>query len=492
MKRDTAFTFMMSFVFLFAISHAQDKTPISDVIGKYVKAEAEYDLFSGAVLAARGGQIIYQGAFGYADKQKKIPNTIDTKFSVGSIGKTFTGVLIMQLVEQGKIKLTDTLEKYLPDFPYNEKSKIQIRHLLNHTSGLGNYFSHKDYEAKIPFLRKIDDALKLVYDQKPMFEPGTKYQYSNSGMLVLGAIIEKATGMNYREYLKQQLLDPIGMEDSGIFYPEENVADRAIGYSKISEDDYVVETANEFPAFSDGGLYSTVQDMLKYDTALRENRLLSQAAKENMLTVTPPAENYAQGWEKLIFKGDEYIGHVGGCPGFAADYKSFPKDQIMIIVLSNYTDGASMVAAKVNHLLFGADEKNIPMATKYDFNFQKGRYLGEVKKDYKASIEYLDKNISGPDPHLPSLFGAARSRIFGNIEVEKAIELLRQYLTLRPQASSNTQSAVWWLTGQGYERLKEAQKAMECYRKSLEISPDFERAKESLEQLTRKKQKEFN
>jgi CubicO group peptidase (beta-lactamase class C family) len=490
MKNKARFLLLIVIVVLIGISQAQEKTRISEIIDKYVKAEAEYDLFSGAVLAAKDGNIIYQGAFGHADKQNKIPNTIHTKFCVGSVGKTFTGVLIMQLVEQGKIKLSDTLDKYLPDFPYNEKSKIQIRHLLNHTSGLGNYFSHKDYEAKMPTLRKIDDALKLVYDQKPIFEPGTRYRYSNSGMLILGAIIEKVTGMSYKEYLKKQLLDPIGMKDSGIFYPEDKVPNRAIGYSKMSDSDYTVETENEFPAFSDGGLYSTVQDMLKYDTALRENRLLSKENKEIMLTVTPPAENYALGWEKLIFKGDEYVGHIGGCPGFAADYKSFPKDQILIVVLSNYTDGASMVAAKVNHLLFGADEKNIPLATKYDFNFQKGRYLGEVKKDYKASIEYLDKNISSPHPHLPSLFGAARSRIFGNIEVEKAIELLRQYLALRPQASHNTRSAVWWLTGQGYERLKETQKAIECYRKSLEISPDFERAKESLRQLTPKKKEE--
>ena len=487
MRIKTTFILMMSCIFLIGISHAQEKTTVSEVIDKYVKAEAKYDIFSGAVLAARGGQIVYQGAFGYADKENEIPNTIHTKFCIGSIGKTFTGVLTMQLVEQGKIKLTDTLDKYLPDFPYEEKSRIQIRHLLNHTSGLGNYFSHKDYKAKIPVLRKIDDALELVYDQKPLFEPGTKYRYSNSGMLVLGAVIEKVTGMSYREYLKKRLLDPIGMRDSGIFYPEDNVLNRAVGYSKISESDYVVETANEFPAFSDGGLYSTVRDMLKYDTALRENRLLSQATKEIMFTVTPPAENYALGWEILIFKGDEYVGHVGGCPGFAADYKSFPKDQIMIVVLSNYTDGASLVAAKVNHLLFGADEKNIPLATKYDFNFQKGRYLGEVKKDYKASIEYLDKNISGPIPHFPSLFGAARSRIFGNIEVEKAIELLQQYLEFRHEASIGTQAAVWWLTGKGYEQLNETKKAIECYRKSLEISPDFKRAKESLRHLTEKK-----
>ncbi|MBN2245366.1 MAG: tetratricopeptide repeat protein, partial [Candidatus Aminicenantes bacterium] len=267
----------------------------------------------------------------------------------------------------------------------------------------------------------------------------------------------------------------------------DNVPNRAIGYSKISNNDYRIETKNEFPAFSDGGMYSTVRDMLKYDTALRENRLLSQTSKEIMFTVNPPAENYALGWERLIFKGDEYVGHVGGCPGFAADYKSFLKDHIMIIVLSNYTDGTSMVAAKVNHLLFGADEKNIPLATEYDFNFQKGRYLGEVKKDFKGSIEYFDKNISGPNPHLPSLFGAARSRIFGDFEVEKAIELLQQYLRLRPDASQSTQAAIWWLSGKGYEQLDDTIKAIECYQKSLKIDPDFKRAEESLQQLSNKK-----
>jgi len=477
----------MSVILFSGISLSQEKSNISWVIDKYVRAEAEQDLFSGAVLVAREGKIVYEAAFGYADKKNEIPNTINTKFSVGSIGKTFTGVLIMQLVEQGKIKLTDTLDMYLPDFPFPEKSKIQIQHLLNHTSGLGNYFSHKDYEAKIPVLRKINDALKLVYDQEPLFEPGTKYCYSNSGMLILGAVIEKISGMSYQNYLKKQLLDPLGMNDTGIYYPEDNVSNRAIGYSRTGDKNYRIETENEFPAFSDGGLYSTVRDMLRYDTALRENRLLSPSTKDIMFTVTPPAENYGLGWEKLIFKGDEYVGHVGGCPGFAADYKSFLKDHILIIVLSNYTDGASMVAAKVNHLLFGADEKNIPLATKYDFNFQKGRYLGEVKKDYKASIEYFDKNISGPNPHLPSLFGAARSRIFGNFEVEKALELLQQYLTLRPDASQSTQAAVWWMSGKGYEQKNENKKAIECYQKSLDIDPNFKRAEESLRQLNEKK-----
>ena len=433
----------MLFIILINISFAQEKTTLTTIIEKYVKAEAKYDLFSGAVLVSKNGEIIYQGAFGYANKEEKIPNAVNTKFSLGSIGKTFTGVLIMQLVEQKKLKLSDPINKYLPDFFYKEKNKIQIQHLLNHTSGLGNYLSHKNYQSMIPIIRSIDQALKLVYDQEPLFEPGTQYKYSNSGFLILGAIIEKITGMNYRKYLKKQIIDPVGMTNSGLWFPEDDVANRAIGYSKISEESYEIETENEFPASSSGGMYSTVIDMLKYDLALRENSLLSQKSKEIMFSVIPPAENYAFGWETGTFKDYKFTGHVGGCPGFGADFIRFQKDQIMVIVLSNYTDGAGMVAAKLRHLVIDPDNKNIPLATKYDFNFQKGRYLGEVKKDYKASIEYLDKNITGPEPHLPSLFGAARSRIFGNTEVEKGIELLKKYIELNPGASIGTQAAVW-------------------------------------------------
>ena len=465
------------------ISHAQENASLASVIDKYARAEAEHDLFSGAVLVAKSGETVYQGAFGYAQKEKEILNEIGTQFSIGSIGKTLTAVLIMQLVEQDKLKLTDTLDKYLPDFPYEEKREIQIHHLLNHTSGLGNYFTHEDYQSKMQVIRSIDQALELVYDQKPLFEPGTQYAYSNSGMLVLGAIIEEVTGMSYREYLRKHILDPAGMSHSGIWYPEDDVPDRATGYSKTGEGTYEIETENEFPAFSDGGLYSTVGDMLKYDLALRDNQLLSPQYKEIMFTVTQPAENYAYGWEVGTFKDHDFTGHVGGCPGFSADFIRFQEDQVMIIVLSNYTDGAGMLAAKLRHLVFGADEDNIPLATEYDYNFNKGRYLSEVKKDYRASVEYFDKNIRGPEPHLPSLFSAARSRILGDFEVEEAIELLKEYMELNPGASRGTQAAVWWLSGEGYRKLNDRDRAIDCFKRSLEIKPDLGRAKGSLEQI---------
>jgi CubicO group peptidase (beta-lactamase class C family) len=470
-----------------AFSNASTDSQVKDSIERIVNAEAKYDLFSGAILVAEKGEIIYSGAFGLEDKAKNIPNKLTTKFNLGSIGKTFTGVLIMQLIERGQMKLSDTLEMYLPDFPYPEKSRISISHLLTHSSGLGNYFTHKDYESKMQTLRHIRDALPLVYDQKLLFQPGERYEYSNSGMLILGAILEKVSGMSYREYLKKQILIPAGMSDSGIFYPEEPVADRAIGYSKIDENKYKVETEREFPAFSDGGLYSTVVDMIKYDRALYGNKLLSQKTKETMFSTTGPNENYALGWETGVFMGERFVGHVGGCYGFASDFIRFPEKQLMIIVLSNYTETGLELAAKIKHMVFTGGQSNIPLATRYDYNFRKGRELGEFRKKYKESVKYLDKNIQGDEPHLPSLFGAARSRIFGNFEVEHALKLLDRYLRITKGKSKQTEAAVWWLKGQAYEKLGNREKAIESYERSLQSDPKFERSEESLRNLKLKK-----
>jgi CubicO group peptidase (beta-lactamase class C family) len=467
-------------------SNASTDSIVKDSIEQIVNAEAKYDLFSGAILVAEKGEVIYSGAFGLEDKAKKIPNKLTTKFSLGSIGKTFTGVLIMQLVEQGRMKLSDTLEMYLPDFPFPEKSKILISHLLTHSSGLGNYFTHKDYGSKMKILRHIKDVLPLVYDQKLLFQPGEKYQYSNSGMLILGAILEKVSGMSYREYLKKQILIPAGMNDSGIFYPEEPVPDRAIGYSKIDENKYLVETEREFPAFSDGGLYSTVLDMLKYDRALSENKLLIQKTKETMFSTTGPSKNYALGWETGYFMEETFVGHVGGCPGFAADFIRFPEKQRMIIVLSNYTETGLELAAKIKHLVFTGGKSNIPVATQYDYNFRKGRDLGEFGKQYKKAVKYLDKNIQGDEPHLPSLYSAARARIFGKFEEKQALELLDRYLRIGKERSNRTKAAVWWLKGQAYEQLGNREKAIENYETSLKLDPKFSRSEESLKKLKSK------
>ena len=157
---------------------------------------ARLDLFSGTVLVARGGNIKYAKAFGEANKDHQVANILESRFNIGSIGKTFTGVAIMQLVERGKVELTAPVSRYLDGFPYGDS--ITIHHLLSHTSGMFNYMAHPDFRSRMSSLRNIGDWLPLIYDQDLVFDtPGERFAYSNSGIVTLGAVIEKVAGLPY-------------------------------------------------------------------------------------------------------------------------------------------------------------------------------------------------------------------------------------------------------------------------------------------------------
>lgn len=157
-------------------THGQEWGSIGQEIEVLVRAHSELDMFSGTVLVAKNGEVIYSGAFGEANKDSLVPNRLNTRHSIGSIGKTITAVAIMQLEEAGRLQLTDPLSKYLPDCPFREKDTIKIHHLLTHTSGLGDYFDHESFPARMDSLRGIKDVLPLVYEQKPDFPAGTRFQ----------------------------------------------------------------------------------------------------------------------------------------------------------------------------------------------------------------------------------------------------------------------------------------------------------------------------
>jgi len=338
-------------LFIFSFLHPGEKV-YKDKINELVKTYSTLDMFSGTILVAKEGKVIYAGACGYANKDHNVPNKLETRFNIGSIGKTITGTAIMQLVQTGKLKLKDTLGKFLPDFPYSEKDTITIHHLLTHTSGLGNYMSHKNYMATALEARRIKAILPLIYDQKPTFQAGHRFQYSNSGMVVLGAIIEKVSGMSYSDYIKKHIFEPIGMHNSGIVYREQVVPNRAVGYIKLPGGNIKNNIFMEPPAFSDGGLYTTVEDLFKFDQALYTETLLSKKYKDMMLTCKVTKRGYAYGWGTGKMYGHRVVGHGGGAPGINASFYRYIDDHITIIVLSNYDSAVRPVFEAIEAIVF--------------------------------------------------------------------------------------------------------------------------------------------
>ncbi|HKH94225.1 MAG TPA: serine hydrolase domain-containing protein, partial [Gemmatimonadaceae bacterium] len=185
----------------------------------YVDRLASRDVFSGTVLLAKRGVPLYQAAFGDANKDFGARNTLDTKFNLGSMNKMFTAVSVMQLVEAGKLSLDDTLGKFLPAGAMKPEvlSKVRIKHLLSHTSGLGSYFSPEWDRQSRALWRSVDDWMGLVKDESLQFEPGTRWSYSNTGMLVLGKVIEVATGQDYFDYVREHVYKPAGMTNSDAY-----------------------------------------------------------------------------------------------------------------------------------------------------------------------------------------------------------------------------------------------------------------------------------
>lgn len=451
-------------------------------IAASVTAYAELDMFSGAVLVARDGKVIYEGAFGEANKDHNIPNRLNTRFNIGSVGKTFTAVSIMQLAEGGKLQLSDHLSKFLPDFPFPEKDSITIRHLLTHSSGLGDYLEHKDYRCRMATIRKIEDALPLVYDQNPEFAPGERFQYSNSGFLLLGAIIEKVSNLSYPEYLQKHIFEPLGMKESGIVFEQEILPNRSIGYTKNWDGTYTANVLVIPPPCSAGGLNTTVRDLLKFDRALYDTALLSEETKAIMFSPSELRETYACGWEVKGYHGNRFVGHSGGADGVEAFFYRFIDAGYTIITLSNYDGGNGQVCSGIEAILFG-QEYSLP--TIADANFTLG-YALQSRGKYKEAVKVFARNLNENPPHLLSLFLSANTRILGGFELEEAVVELDRYIQLADGDAWPPLSMAWGKKGYALKTLGKKKEAIQCYKKVLELDPDNANAKEKLEEMLNK------
>jgi len=282
---------------------------------------AEDDKFSGTVIIAKQGVPIFARAYNRADRERGVANTMETSFNIGSINKTFTAVTIMKLVQDGKIALDDTVGKFIPDYPNREiADRVTIHHLLTHTGGTGNIFdeNYEDYRLK---LKTHDDYLAYFGARGPVHAPGARWEYSNYGFVLLGAIIERVTGKPYYEAVADAVYRPAGMTGTSSPIIDEPVG--AVGYTRMRSDEL---ERNEFilpyRGTSAGGGWSTVGDLLRFANALQNNVLLDAEHTKLMTTGKIRTRNgfkYAYGIADMTIDGVRCIGHNGGFPGANAE-----------------------------------------------------------------------------------------------------------------------------------------------------------------------------
>lgn len=324
-------------------------------LGAFLERLVDAEAFSGTVLLARNGNVLFREAYGLACKRYDAPNKIDTKFNLGSMNKMFTSVAVMQLVERGKISIDDPLSKFVSTdwLPQEVTEKIQIKHLLTHTSGLGSYFNERYERLSKARFRELDDYKPLVSGESLAFEPGTAWRYSNTGMFMLGVVIEKATGQSYFDYVRENVYKPAGMINSDCYDMDEPVPNLAMGYTKRDgkwKNNLYMHVIRGGPA---GGGFSTVDDLLRFDQALRSHKLLSPESTEIIWSPKPEMNSPAYGFGFGIEgrPGDRIVGHGGGFPGISAKLDMYLDSGYTVAVLSNYDQGASVVAEKLREWL---------------------------------------------------------------------------------------------------------------------------------------------
>jgi len=387
----------IGFIFFVIInsSYSQDKaTQINELMTLY----NEYGQFSGAVLVAQNGEVIYKNGFGLANLEWNIPNEPNTKFRLSSLTKQFTSMLIMMLVEEGKIKLDAKIKDYLPDYRTDISNKVTIHHLLTHTSGI------PDNSNRTEDLRKHytpENYIDLFCSGDLEFEPGTTFNYSNSGYHLLGIIIEKVTGKKYEEALREYILDPLGMKNTGVDQFESIIKRRATSYQKninIYKKDPYFYMPNFFSA---GAMYSTVEDLYLWDQALYSEKLLSQKYKDIMFK--PYLGNIAYGWgvvkvqigttqdSTLLFV------HTGGIAGSDSRIARLVNDKHLIVLLGNVGIGwekAYEISQQITNILY-----DVP------YNLPKKSIIETIIKTFEetdassAIKQYNDLKSNNPDSY---------------------------------------------------------------------------------------------
>jgi CubicO group peptidase (beta-lactamase class C family) len=468
--------FLVLFLFLSTILLAQSKP---ELIHRLMSRYHTIGQFNGLVLVAEQGKVIYEKAFGKASYEWNIDHGPDSRIEIASITKTFTALMIMQLIEQGKINLNGTIADYLTDYTGEGAAQITIDHLLRHSSGLAqdiadfppNSNQFPDIVAKInEEFFSLEEQVQLIAKRPLLFAPGAKYSYSSDGYAVLGLIIQRVTGLDYEKALQKFILDPLGMINTGYKDHLAMIPKKAQGYVRSYGG---VSRGRQIGISPAGGMYSTVHDLFKWEQALYGDGLISQRTKDLIFTKTPFVVSY--GWQI----SDNYFNDAadsikmvrctGSLPGFNSLVVRFPQSKRTIIVMENLKQPAYRQFDIVKNL--AAVLFNKP------YQFPKPSFA-ETLLTKDGISKAMKLNRSEYDVQEREINNVGYFLISEQKQIDSAIAVFQLNVQLFP-ASANTYDSL----AEGYMRKGDKQKAIYYYKESLRLDPNNDNAKRMLEKL---------
>lgn len=484
MKR-LSLTILLLALFCFSTrGYSADSADEATKIDKLVAQYAERTGFTGTALVSEHDRVIFKKGYGLADREWNIPNTPDVKFRIGSITKQFTSMLVMQQVAKGTIKLDGHIPDYLPHYRKDTGAKVAIHNLLNHTSGIPSYTDDPKFLSEISRMYYApDDFIKKYCSGDLQFEPGSKFHYDNSGYFILGAILEHVTGKKYEELLRENIFAPLGMNDSGYDHFDKIIARRATGYEHgLGEVDNAPFLDMSLP-YAAGSLYSTVEDLYKWDQALYTDKLISADLKQKIFT--PGLEHYGYGWGIDTVPADEpgagqtIISHGGGINGFNTLEVRLVRDHDLIVLFNN-TPGTNLgeMAKGIRAILYGQEPKPVkrPLAlTLGDRVVQRG--VEAAMAQYRELKRTDPEGYNFAEPALNSL----GYMLMQHDRTTDAIAIFKLNAEEYP-----TSGNVYDSLAEAYEKNGQKQLAIENYRKSADLDPKNENAKNKLKALETK------
>lgn len=470
--------FLVFFVLTSNVFAQKTSKKVEELLGVY----AQYGKLNGAVLVADSQQVLLKQGFGMADFDWQIPNTPQTKFRIASISKQFTALMLLQLVEAGKIRLEDKVSTFVPEYPKSKGDKITIHHLLSHTSGMVHYFP--DFYQKFSKNNYTpEELMHLFWDIDLLFEPATQFRYSSFGYVILGIILERVTGKNYETNLQERICKPLKMNNTGIDNDLNIISQKAKGYL-ASGNLLNCEYRNMSTVFATGQIYSTVEDLYLWHKALNTQQLLSDKYKKMLFT--PNQNNYGYGWLITLqeLSKDRKVNtfwHTGGYNGFNAIILREEKGNFVTILANAEPTEVENIAKSILQILHNAPyempKKSIAQTLAKIIDKQ-GIEAGletyqKLQKEHTLAYDFSEGALIG------------LSEYYGLLKKMPIVIRLLEYNAEQYPNSSWTYSNL----GSIYAQLGNEQKAVAYYEKTLALFPHDSVAKTYLDNVKKKREK---